>query len=284
MQILETHMDIGGVTLEVAQIPSALCNKSSKKSVPTIVFLHEGLGCVAMWRDFPAQLCAATGYAGLVYSRQGYGSSTPVPDVRGTGRLKPDYMHREAWKVLPALLSNLNIRSPVLLGHSDGGTIALLHASQFPVAGCIAMAPHLFVQDVSIRSIEAARQAYVQTDLPNNLRSKLARFHADADGAFWQWNDVWLSEAFRSFNIEAECAQITCPVLAIQGYDDPYGTMEQIDALKKRFDDQNPVMSAPDMRRQLLKLEHCGHSPHKDQTQKVTQAVVDWLGQLRSAN
>jgi pimeloyl-ACP methyl ester carboxylesterase len=234
----------------------------------TIVFLHEGLGSVAMWRSFPAQVCAATGCAGLVYSRQGYGQSSPAARP-----LLPTYMHYEAWEVLPALLAQLGIDQPILLGHSDGGTIALLYASRFATRSCIVMAPHLFVEDVSLRSIAAARVAYETGD----LRGKLAKFHNDVDGAFWQWNDVWLSDAFRSFNIEAECAQITCPVLAIQGVDDPYGTMAQIDALKGSLSSENSPQSKYLLLRQLLKLEQCGHSPQRDQAARVISAVTEFL-------
>lgn len=264
MNATQTQIKLGGMALEVVQLAPS---KDAYKHAPTIVFLHEGLGSVSMWRDFPARLCATTGCAGLVYSRTGYGQSDSVPDVRNSGRLQPDYMHRQAWDVLPALLDALHILHPILLGHSDGASIALLYASKFSAEGCIAMAPHLFVEDMTIKSIEAAQQTYLHTD----MRNTLARFHQDVDCAFWQWNDVWLSVAFRNFNIEAECAQITCPVLAIQGYDDPYGSMAQIDTL-----------ALSNMRRQLLKLEQCGHSPHKDHMQKVLQAVADWHGALRA--
>jgi pimeloyl-ACP methyl ester carboxylesterase len=273
-------MNILGTTLEVQHI-------AGNHSLAPIVFLHEGLGSVAMWRDFPAQVCAATGRAGLVYSRRGYGQSDAVPDVRGpsrtqagqhAGRLLPDYMHHEAWEVLPALLAACCIdKPPVLLGHSDGASIALLYASRFATSACIAMAPHLFVEDVSLHSIAAARVAYETTD----LRSKLARFHSDVDCAFWQWNDVWLSEGFRSFNITDDCAQITCPLLAIQGLDDAYGTMQQIDALAVDIIDKSSAMSLSYGHKQLLKLEQCGHSPHKDQTEKVTAAVVQFLEDIR---
>jgi pimeloyl-ACP methyl ester carboxylesterase len=272
-------MNILGARLEVLRI-------AGDSALAPIVFLHEGLGSVAMWRDFPAQVCAASGRAGLVYSRRGYGQSDAVPAVRRpahlladgqrAGRLLPDYMHYEAWTVLPALLAACGIDKPVLLGHSDGATIALLYASRYPSSACIAMAPHLFVEDVSLRSIEAARVAYETTD----LRSKLARFHADVDCAFWQWNDVWLSEGFRSFNIEADCAQISCPLLGIQGYDDAYGTMAQLDALGSEYLEQNGLKPYRILREKLLKIEHCGHSPHKDQAAVVTAAVVNFLGSV----
>jgi pimeloyl-ACP methyl ester carboxylesterase len=267
-----TTVNVNGVNLEVQHYPS----RAEDERAP-IVLLHEGLGSVAMWRDFPALLQAATGRAVWVYSRRGYGHSDAVPDVRGAGRLPPDYMHIEAWQVLPELLRQCEISKPVLLGHSDGGTIALLHAARHPVNSCIVMAPHLFVEDISLRSITAALDAFEHGD----LRSKLAKYHADVDGAFWQWNDVWLSDAFRSFNIEKECRDITCPLLAIQGFDDPYGTMAQIDALsgqQQDLDAQNGQWSGRNLARMLLKLEQCGHSPHRDQTAAVIGAVVQMLG------
>ena len=184
---------IHGVGLEVQQIKSA----GGQGGLAPLGFLHEGLGSVAMWRDWPAQLCAATGRAGLVFSRRGYGRSDAVPHVRGEprtvngqrqGRLLPDYMHEEAWTVLPALLRQLNIDNPVLIGHSDGGTIALLHASRFPVAACVVMAPHVIVEDISISAIKEAKVAFETGE----LRARLGKYHQDVDGAFWQWNDVWL--------------------------------------------------------------------------------------------
>lgn len=244
-----------GIQLEVQQI-------AGPAGRPTLVFLHEGLGSVALWRDWPQQLCQALGLAGLVYSRQGYGQSSTRADVRGHGRLLPDYMHREALQVLPELLRTLGIERPIVLGHSDGGTIALLHAAHHPVAACIVMAPHVMVEDISVRAISAAREAYAQ----GPLRARLAPFHADVDCAFWQWNDVWLSEAFRSYDIRREVATIAAPLLAIQGEDDPYGTMAQIDEI---------AAVVPHAR--LLKLAQCGHSPHRDQPEAVVQAIETFL-------
>ncbi|MEY3674271.1 MAG: hypothetical protein RJB47_979, partial [Pseudomonadota bacterium] len=201
---------VNGVALEVQQIPGSA-------ALAPIVFLHEGLGSVAMWQtrtgDWPAQVCQATGRAGWVYSRRGYGQSDSIPDVRGVNRLAADYMHQEAWVVLPALLAQWGVAQPVLLGHSDGGSIALLHAARFAVSGCVVMAPHLMVEEKSVKAIEAARVAYEQGD----LRERLKRYHADVDCAFWQWNDAWLSESFSHFDIHAECLNITAPVLALQG-------------------------------------------------------------------
>jgi pimeloyl-ACP methyl ester carboxylesterase len=214
---------------------------------PTVVFLHEGLGSLAMWKGFPEALCRAHGLRGFVYSRYGYGQSTAKPSRE---RWTPDFMHEQAFDALPKLLAEAGIERPFLYGHSDGGSIALLHASRFPVAGVVAVAPHLFVEDVSIRSIEKARDDYRHGE----LRQGLARYHADPDSAFFGWNDAWLSPAFRDWNIEAEIATIDAPVLAIQGVDDAYGTLEQIRAIGRRL---------PKTR--LLVLADCGHSPHRDQ-------------------
>ncbi len=264
-------ISVSGVHLEVLRIPAR-----GASSLPAIVFLHEGLGSVAMWRDFPQQVCHATGRAGLVYSRRGYGLSDSVPDVRDSGRLRPDYMQHEAWQVLPELLHAEAITRPILLGHSDGGTIALLHSAKFEVEACIVMAPHFFVEDISIAAITQARQAFESGD----LRQRLTKFHANVDCAFWQWNDIWLSPGFRDFNIEEPCRKITCPLLAIQGLDDPYGTMAQIDALGDgdiNFLSKNRSSPAKNMPRVLLKLEQCGHSPHRDQPLKVIEAIKLWM-------
>jgi pimeloyl-ACP methyl ester carboxylesterase len=220
---------------------------------PVVVFLHEGLGSVTMWRDFPAQLCSAHGLRGLVFSRYGYGRSTPKP----AGEAWPaDFMHRQAREVLPALFEALAIERPWLFGHSDGASIALLYAARFPAAGVVALAPHIFVEDLSIASIAAARTAYETTD----LRERLARHHDDPDSAFRGWNDAWLSPAFRAWNIEAELATIACPVLVIQGEDDEYGTLEQINRIARRL---------PKTR--LLALPKCGHSPHRDEPELVAR-------------
>ena len=200
-------LNINGQQLEVRRI-------SGSAALAPIVFLHEGLGSVSLWTqrglDWPLAVCQATGRAGVVYSRRGYGQSEAAPKRRDTfspGRntLQPDYMHREAWDELPALLAELHIARPVLLGHSDGATIALLYASQHPVTACIAMAPHVLVEGVAVQAIGGARQAFEAGD----LRQRLAKHHADVDGAFWQWNDVWLSRGFASFDIRAECRRIS---------------------------------------------------------------------------
>lgn len=236
-----------------------------------LVFLHEGLGSVAMWRDWPRQLCDAGGFRGLVYSRPGYGRSTRRPDAE---KWPVDFMHAQARDVLPAFLRAVGFDvardPPWLIGHSDGASIALIHAAAFPdaVSGVIALAPHVFVEDLSIRSIERTRATYLATTdtQQSNLRVKLARYHDSPDSAFWGWNDIWLDPAFRGWNIEALLPAITKPVLVVQGENDEYGTMAQVESIAQR------VPHA-----QVLKLAACGHSPQRDQPQRVTKATVDFI-------
>ena len=247
-----TFLYAGGHRLEYAWFGDAADRR------PAVVMLHEGLGCIAMWRDFPQRVAAATGRRVLAYSRYGYGQS----DVLGAPR-QPDFMHVEALHTLPDLLDQLDVEAPVLLGHSDGGSIALIHAaSARPLSAVVVMAPHVKVEELSVRSIAAAGQAYQTTDLPQ----RLGRYHQDADATFHGWNDIWLLPAFRDWNIEALLPQIRCPVLAIQGEEDEYGTMEQVDSIARH---------AADVR--LLKLPRCGHSPHRDQPEAVLQALGTFL-------
>ncbi len=238
---------------------------SNDRAKPLMIFLHEGLGSVSMWRDFPARLCDALGCRGLVYSRPGYGQSTPR---EATEKWAVNFMHVQAREVLPALLDALRIdvfkNPPHLFGHSDGGSIALIHAASFPknVASIIVAAPHTFVEKLSVESIAKTRDVYLNTD----LKSKLARHHRDPDSAFWGWNDIWLDPAFLDWDINALWPNITCPVLAIQGMDDEYGTMAQIDNIAAAL----PAAT-------LLKLPSCGHSPHRDQPDAVINAVRQFL-------
>jgi pimeloyl-ACP methyl ester carboxylesterase len=241
-----------GRNLEYQLIPAHQINR------PTLVLLHEGLGSITMWRDFPARLAAETGCRTLVYSRYGYGQSDVLE-----ASFAPDFMHREAREALPEVLAALEIENPVLVGHSDGASISLLHAgSGHPVAGLVVMAPHCFVEDISIRSIEAARVAFETTDLP----AKLGKHHRDVTRTFYGWNDIWLHPDFRSWNIEDCLPQIRCPLLAIQGEDDEYGTMAQIEAIAAQ------TSGSPDV--ELLKLADCRHSPHRDQTVAVIDAIA----------
>jgi pimeloyl-ACP methyl ester carboxylesterase len=227
----------------------------------TIVMLHEGLGSVSMWRDFPRRLCEAAGCRGLVYSRPGYGLSTgPTERKRDT-----DYLHRQALEVLPRLLDALGVDEPVwLFGHSDGGTIALIFAAHHGnrTAGVVAVAPHIFVEEVTVRGVQAARDAY-RAPRPGE---GLARHHADPDGVFWGWNDIWLSPAFRSWDIEREIATIACPVLAVQGEDDEYATMKQVHGIARRVEGAR-----------VRQLAACGHSPHRDQPEKLIAEVTRFM-------
>jgi pimeloyl-ACP methyl ester carboxylesterase len=226
---------------------------------PTVVFLHEGLGSVAMWKDFPERLCRGAGLRGLVFSRYGYGRSTARPRDE---RWRVDFMHEQAWEVLPALFAELGIERPWLFGHSDGGSIALLYAARFPVAGLVVAAPHIMVEDISVSSIARARTAYLE----GGLRARLARYHNDVDSAFWGWNDVWLDPAFRAWDIRAQLAAIGAPLLAIQGEDDEYGTLEQIEGIARL---------APQTR--LLVLPACGHSPHRDQPERLIEEAARFM-------
>lgn len=215
---------------------------------PTVVFLHEGLGSVSQWKDFPDTFCRAHGFTGLVFSRYGYGKSTPRPHDE---RWPVDFMHRQAWEVLPTLFAQLGLMRPWLFGHSDGASIALLHAARHngTVSGVVVLAPHIIVEDITLAGIRAARAAY----LDGPLRARLARHHADVDSAFWGWNDAWLDPAFRAWDITAEVAHITVPLLAIQGANDDYGTLAQVDGIR-RVAPQTEVVILPG----------CGHSPQRD--------------------
>lgn len=248
----------GALQIEYAFVGNA------KAAAPWLIFLHEGLGSLAMWRDFPQRLAQACGVRGLVYSRPGYGRSTPRP---ANVHWAPDFMHRQAREVLPALLAALGAPPRYhLFGHSDGASIALIHAASFPqrVATATVLAPHILVEPISITNIEAARRAYTEGD----LRSKLARYHDDVDSAFWGWNDIWLAPAFRAWSLRDLLPAIRCPVLAVQGEDDAYGTMAQIDGIAAAL--------APGQC-QRLKLPHCGHSAHRDQPDAVIRAAQAFL-------
>lgn len=268
---LSQRCTVAGVALEVTHIPGP-------NDRAPLVFLHEGLGSVALWtqrgRHWPTELCQATGRAGWLYSRRGYGASDPVVDVRGPsrwqggwhiGRHEPDYMHHEAWQVLPALLAQWGISRPVLVGHSDGATIALLHASRLAVSACVSLAAHVRVEPVTLAAIAQAREVYES----GVLRQRLARYHTDVDNAFWQWCDVWLSEAFASYDIRLECQSIRAPLLALQGADDEYGTQQQLNDIQQACAHAH-IHTLPD----------CGHSPHRDQPDALTALIQAFLAQV----
>jgi pimeloyl-ACP methyl ester carboxylesterase len=239
---------------------------ASVHSNPTLVFLHEGLGSLALWKDFPRQVATTTGCNALVYSRIGYGLSTPLSVPR-----EPTFMHEEALFVLPEILDKLGIQNPILFGHSDGASIALIHAGSAGrnVRGLVVMAPHVMVEPVCIQSIQAVKRTYQST----NLAEKLRRYHADPEGAFWGWCNVWLDSRFLHWNIEEHVRMVTCPILAIQGFDDEYGTMEQVD----RIDRLTPNTK-------LLKLAACGHSPQRDQPEAVIATAIRHIEALKHSN
>ncbi len=234
---------------------------------PVMVFLHEGLGSVSMWRDFPHEMCKLLGIKGLVYSRPAYGLSTPRDSE---GLWDVDFLHQQALEVLPKVIEGLKLNEPVwLFGHSDGGSIALLSAAHYSglVAGVVVLAPHLFVEDLTIQSIVQARDHY----RAGGLKERLSRYHADVDSAFYGWNTIWLKPEFKYWSIEDEVAKIQCPILAIQGEQDPYGTMEQVNRIKKLADQAV-----------VIEIDDCGHSPHKDQTQVLMSVVKDYFEKVNA--
>ena len=232
---------------------------------PTIVFLHEGLGAITRWRDFPATLCARLGWSGLVYNRQGYGGSDPFD-----GPLTPRFMHREALEVLPRLLDRFAIATPILFGHSDGASIALIYAGSglppTPVA-LLLEAPHVFVEDLTVTGIAQIHSSYGSS----NLRERLERHHGtNVDALFEYWTRVWLSDQFRSWNIEEHLPRVTCPTLVIQGRDDEYGTLRQMDA----------IAGGVSGKIETVVLDDCRHSPHIDQRDAVEALAVTFLSRL----
>jgi len=241
---------VGGIRLETLRF------EPRSSEFPTLVLLHEGLGSVAHWKDFPRRIAAETGLSVFVYSRYGHGESDRLEEKRTV-----EYMHYEAEVVLPRLLKEVGIERPLLLGHSDGGSIALIYAGKFPDSprGLILEAPHVFVENLSVESIAKAKIAYQTTDLP----SRLGRYHRHVDATFWGWNNIWLDPRFRSWNIESYLDSIVCPILLLQGIDDEYGTIEQVEAIRKRI---------PSTQVQLL--ANCGHAPHRDQQELTMNHIA----------
>lgn len=252
----------GGHRLEYKRIDPGP-RPGAAADAPVLVFLHEGLGSVALWKDFPERVSYATGCPTIVYSRYGYGKSDRLAEARGV-----DYMHREALEVLPQLLDALSIRNPILIGHSDGASIALIHsgAGSHPVRGLVLLAPHVFVEDITVESIAEAKVAFENTDLP----AKLARYHDDAELTFRGWNDIWLHPDFRRWNIEEYLPEIRCPVLMIQGEDDQYGTAAQLKAIARQVN--GPV--------ETLMLPNCAHSPHVDQKKATIGKIAQFVARL----
>lgn len=235
-----------------------------REAAPPIILLHEGLGSAALWRDFPDQLAAATGSAVLAYSRYGYGQSEPLAELR-----RPDYMHHEAGASLPDICAQLQLCQPVLVGHSDGASIALLHAASSPdaVRGLVLLAPHVFVEEQTLVAATAAREDYET----GGLRTRLARWHADVEATFRGWNDIWLAPEFRAWNIEGCLAAVACPILLIQGMADPYGSAAQLAAISR-------AVASPDV--EELLLPDCGHAPHREHPDTVLAAIAGFLATL----
>lgn len=238
------------------------------EATPTLVFLHEGLGSAGQWRDFPARLAAETGCGALVYSRAGYGASDPLPPPWPV-----EFMHHEALVILPAVLDALEIRKAILVGHSDGGSIALLYAGG-PAAGSDRLlglaleAPHVFVEPVTVESIAALPARYQE-----GLRDKLQRHHgANTDSVFQAWTDVWLRPEFRDWNITEALPRVSCPVQVIQGEEDPYGTVAQVDA----------ILSGVPSPAETLLLPGCGHAPHREKPEETLRAMAGFVRRLLS--
>lgn len=227
-----------------------------------IVMLHEGLGSVGLWRDFPTALSHATGRRVIAFSRFAHGHSEPAPwprDVTG-------FHHREAFETLPALLAAVEVSEPLLVGHSDGASIALIYAGRYPVVGLALLAPHLFVEPLTVASIRETRESY----LNGELRERMAKHHDDPDAAFWGWCDMWLDPEFLAWNLEADAAMVSAPTLLIQGREDPYGTLEQLDRIEANL--VGPV--------ERLLVEG-GHSPHLDAAEEVVSALERFAATLR---
>jgi pimeloyl-ACP methyl ester carboxylesterase len=249
-------LEVAGGKLEYQDIPA------TRPGRPELLFLHEGVGSVSMWRDFPAALAAATGCRAVVYSRRGHGRSSPR-----TQPLAPDFMHEEALVVLPELRARLEIARPVVVGHSTGASMALIHAGagRWPVAGVVAMAPLAFVEESNLESIREARRMYQGT----RWRDKLSRHHDDVDHAFFGWNDIWLDPRFHSWTLAADVERIRCPILVILGEGDPYSTPAQVDVIAKNAGNSAHF--------EFLRLADCGHEPHRDQPAAVVPAIARFV-------
>ncbi len=252
------------VTVDTYRYAVKLIPGSGNHDTPVLVFLHEGLGCIDLWRDFPDQICSATGLKGLIYDRLGHGKSAPLPQRR-----TPRYLHDEALKYLPPFLEKNKIDNPFFIGHSDGGTIALLYAAQFPdkTTGLITEAAHVFLEDVTIKGIHRAVELYES----GKMKKGLIKFHGDkADALFYGWAHTWLSPEFRTWNIVDELKTITTPSLIIQGVDDEYGTEEQVDAIVRTVKGKSEKLMIPD----------CGHAPHFQARDVVVKRMVKFIRKL----
>ena len=250
------------ITIDGKQIEYEWVGEQVDSIRPKLIFLHEGLGCIALWRDYPARLAAATGCTALVYSRHGYGNSDACELPR-----TPRYLHHEAYAILPKLLAELDVGTHILIGHSDGGTISLLYASNGApnsLLGVITEAAHVFNEQLSVESIKVAKQAFET----GGLAQRLAKYHANVEAAFWGWCNAWLSAEFATWNIEAALPNIRVPALVLQGADDQYGTTAQVDAIVAGIGTQ---LATP------ILLQQCQHTPHYEQPDKTLTLMTEFV-------
>jgi pimeloyl-ACP methyl ester carboxylesterase len=256
MKAVTGPLTVAGIKLEAVHYPAI------NPDLPTLVFLHEGLGCVSMWRDFPQRVCEATGLGALVYSRCGYGQSDPCELPRPL-----DYLEREALDTLPLVLAKAGIGAHFLIGHSDGGSIALVYAGNAPgdnLKGVITMAPHVMCESLSVKSIASAREAF----LHGELRSKLEKRHGkNVDCAFWGWNEAWLDPAFLNWDITHYLPEICAPQLVIQGGKDEFGTTAQLELIERHSGGAV----------ELRVLDEGGHACYRDQPEKCIELVADFI-------
>lgn len=233
----------------------------ARPGAPVLVFLHEGLGSIGLWRDVPAELARRTGCGTLIYSRYGNGFSDALQEPRAVS-----YMHDEARYALPQILEAFDVRDAVLIGHSDGASIALIYAGEIGerIRGVVCEAPHVFVEDLSVKSIAQAKAAFETTDLPK----RLGRYHQDVARTFYGWNDIWLHPDFLAWNIEDAVTRITVPILLVQGAQDEYGTFRQLASIRK---------NAAAARVDTLYLADCGHAPHRDRPEPTLAAIAAFV-------
>jgi pimeloyl-ACP methyl ester carboxylesterase len=250
---IQRDVRVQGRRLETVEIEGDAARRA-------LVLLHEGLGSVGLWRDFPRALAGATGRRVIAFSRYGHGRSVRPPAAR-----TPAFFHEEARDVLPALLEQVDAPEPILVGHSDGASIALIHAGERPVSGLALLAPHVVVEDITVNAIRETRREFEE----GALRERMARHHDDPDAAFFGWCDVWLDPAFRTWSLESEARRVTAPTLLIQGSEDPYGTLDQIDRIESRV--RGPVTRL---------VVPGGHSPHLEAAEQVVAALAEFTGAL----
>ncbi len=260
-----SYLHAAGHRLEYKWLrPHASTIGPQAEAAPALVFLHEGLGSTALWKDFPKLVVEATGCRALVYSRYGHGKSDRPTEPRTV-----DYLHKEALETLPQVLEALAIRNPILIGHSDGASIALIctGSGAASVRALVLIAPHVFVEEFTVASIRQTREAFETTD----MKVKLARYHIDPASTFWGWNDIWLNPQFRQWNIEACLPGVRCPALLVQCEDDPYGTLAQLDAIERQLGG----------RVERCILAEGAHSPHLRQKRNTVRAVARFIARIR---